>query len=101
MPFEPAAIRVIACDIFGTVVDWRSGVADQVAEIAGSQGADVDAGAFADAWRDRYAPALLRVNSGEREWAYLDTLHRESLDDLLDEFGVAGSFDEAARRRLV
>jgi 2-haloacid dehalogenase len=31
--FEPAGIRVVACDIFGTTVDWRSGVADQVAEV--------------------------------------------------------------------
>jgi 2-haloacid dehalogenase len=41
------------------------------------------------------------VNRGERDWAYLDTLHRESLDELLDEYGLSSSFDEAARQRLV
>jgi 2-haloacid dehalogenase len=99
--FEPAAIRVVACDIFGTTVDWRTGVTIQVADVARTVGADLDASAFADAWRDRYLPAMQRVNSAERDWAYLDTLHRESLDDLLAEFGLAGSFDEAARERLV
>lgn len=99
--FAPAAIRVVACDIFGTTVDWRSGVTAQVADVARALGADLDAGAFADAWRDRYLPAMQRVNRGERDWAYLDTLHRESLNDLLAEYGLAGTFDEAARERLV
>lgn len=98
--FQPSAIRVVACDVFGTTVDWRSGVADQVAAIADGR-AELDAGAFTDDWRDRYRPGLLRVNRGEREWAYLDTLHRESLDELLAEYGVADAFDEEARQRLV
>jgi 2-haloacid dehalogenase len=94
-------IRVIACDIFGTTVDWRTGVADQVAEVATGAGVDLDAGRFADAWRDKYLPSMQAVNDGKRAWAYLDTLHRESLDALLDEEGLAASFDEAARRRMV
>jgi 2-haloacid dehalogenase len=98
---ELSSIRVVACDIFGTTVDWRSGVAEQVAEIAEERGVALDAGAFTDAWRGRYLPAMRRVNDGERDWAYLDTLHRESLDDLLDEHGVATAFDEAMRARLV
>jgi 2-haloacid dehalogenase len=95
------AIRALTFDIFGTTVDWRTGVSDQVADIAAQQNAHLDAGAFADSWRDHYAPSLQRVNSGERGWAILDTLHRESLDELLDEYGVADHFDDAARQRLV
>lgn len=101
MPEFTPSIRALAFDIFGTAVDWRTGVAGQVADIAAEQGAKLDAEAFADSWRDRYAPSLRRVNSGEREWAVLDTLHRESLDELLDEYGVAGDFDDVARQRLV
>lgn len=99
--FDPASIHVVACDIFGTTVDWHTGVAEQVAQIVNEHGQSLDAGAFADAWRDRYLPSLERVNSGERDWVYLDTLHRESLDELLDDHGVASAFDDAARRRLV
>lgn len=99
--FAPDSIRVVACDVFGTVVDWRTGVADQVSRIAADCGVELDSGAFTDSWRDRYAPSLRRVNLGEREWAYLDTLHRESLDELLAEYGVADGFDDTARARLV
>ena len=95
------AVRVVAFDIFGTTVDWRTGVAEQVAEIFTARGVALDAGAFADTWRDRYLPAMARVNRGERAWAYLDTLHRESLEALLDEHGVAAAVDETDRRRLV
>ncbi|GAB3463256.1 haloacid dehalogenase type II [Actinophytocola sediminis] len=88
-------IRVIACDIFGTTVDWYTGVARQVGEILRVP----DPGGFANEWRDRYLPALARVQDGEREWAYLDTLHRESLDELLDQRGI--DIGLAGRERLV
>ena len=88
-------IRVVACDIFGTTVDWYTGVADQVAPLL----PEVDPGHFALRWRDRYLPSMNRVRGGERDWAYLDTLHRESLDDLLRELRVEA--DETTRDRLV
>lgn len=100
-PFDADDIEVVAVDIFGTAVDWRTGVADQVAAVAGRRGAGLDPGAFADAWRDAYLPSMARVNRGERPWAHLDVLHRESLDGLLRDHGVADAFDEEARRRLV
>ncbi|HEX6353253.1 haloacid dehalogenase type II [Actinophytocola sp.] len=88
-------IRVVACDVFGTVVDWYTGIADQVSSLL----PEVDAADFAERWRDRYHPSLNRVRTGEREWANLDTLHRESLDDLLRELDVAA--DDATRDELV
>lgn len=99
--FTPSEVRVIACDVFGTTVDWRTGVAEQLAAIAGSRGVELDAGEFADQWRDRYLPSMRRVNDGERRWAYLDTLHRESLDELLAEHGLDARFDDADRQAMV
>jgi 2-haloacid dehalogenase len=94
-------VQVVAFDIFGTTVDWHRGIREQVADAFTRHGVDLDPAAFADAWRDRYLPAMARVNSGERDWAYLDTLHRESLDTLLTEYGVGDHIDEDARRELV
>ncbi|KAA2252718.1 haloacid dehalogenase type II [Solihabitans fulvus] len=94
-------VRVLAFDIFGTTVDWWTGVSRQVDEIAAERGVELDGGAFAEAWRDRYAPSLRRVIVGEGPFATLDVLHRESLDDLLLAFGAADAFDEASRERLV
>ncbi|MBE9375972.1 haloacid dehalogenase type II [Saccharopolyspora sp. HNM0983] len=99
MPVE--GVRVVAFDVFGTAVDWRTGVARAVAAAAARRGAAVDEWAFADAWRERYHPALGAVRSGRREWVNLDRLHRESLDELLDRFDVGELFDDRERRELV
>ena len=76
--------KALAFDVFGTVVDWRSGIAREAAPLLDSLGrADITPEAFADGWRARYQPAMARVRSGERPFVILDTLHRETLDDLL------------------
>lgn len=72
-------------DVFGTVVDWRTGVAREAAAVFG---AGLDAAAFADAWRARYQPAMEAVRSGRREWTVLDVLHRENLEQVLAQFGL-------------
>lgn len=95
------AIRVVACDIFGTTVDWYTGVARQVAQILDGLGIELDAGQFASQWRDQYVPSMQRVRDGARDWANLDTLHRESLDLLLREHGIADAVDELSRVRMV
>ncbi len=88
-------VRALVFDVFGTVVDWRGGVAREVRRLLPGTGAE----AFADAWRERYAPSMNRVRRGERVWANLDTLHRESLDTLLTDVGQAPG--EAVRAELV
>jgi len=85
--------------VFGTVVDWRSAVAAEVAAVASAQGVAVDAAAFADAWRGLYAPSMDRVRRGELPWMSIDALHRAALDNLLPRFGL-GRLDEASRADL-
>ena len=90
-------VRALVFDVFGTVVDWRGGVTREVRQLLGDR---VDPAAFADAWRDRYAPSMDRVRSGALPWTPLDALHRTSLDELLAEAG-ADDVDEATRGELV
>ena len=101
MALDPAAVAVLAFDVFGTVVDWRTGVARHAAALARERGVELDAEALADAWRARYAPSLDLVRRGELPWTGLDALHRRSLDALLGELGVGGAFSGADRERLV
>ena len=89
-------VQVLAFDVFGTVVDWRGSIARELDAL----GLGVDGGAFADAWRAKYQPAMQRVRAGERPWTKLDVLHRENLEATLVEFGVAGRLDEPARVAL-
>ncbi len=85
-------------DVFGTVVDWRSTIIREGAELGRKKDLDVDWAAFADAWRGRYAPSMDRVRSGEIPWTNLDALHRASLEELLEEFGVESLSEEEKDR---
>lgn len=82
-------VKAFVFDVFGTVVDWRGGIAREAASFLNAYGqANASPEAFADAWRSRYAPAMQKVRSGERPFVRLDVLHRENLDDVLPEFGI-------------
>jgi len=81
--------RVLAFDVFGTVVDWRSGIARESAPFLAAIGRpDINPAGFADAWRARYQPAMAAVRDGERPFVVLDVLHREMLEAALLARGV-------------
>ena len=83
-----ADVQALVFDVFGTVVDWRSGVARESAVFLARYAPGVDPAAFADAWRRRYLPAMEEVRSGRRPFVRLDVLHRENLEAVLPEFGI-------------
>ena len=83
-------VRALLFDVFGTCVDWRSGVIRDGEALGARLGVKLDWAAFADAWRANYQPSMEEVRSGRRPWTILDVLHRETLDDLLERFGITG-----------
>ncbi len=76
--------KVLAFDIFGTVVDWHGSIVREVQALYPK----VNANAFALAWRAGYQPAMARVRNGELGWTRIDELHRLILDGLLPQFGL-------------
>lgn len=100
-------IRVLAFDLFGTVVDWRGGVIAELGAIArdrelvvNPKELTVDAGALADAWRRRVRELLDRVAQRKMRYRVLDDMHRVALDDVIKESSLeAMTKDE--RERLV
>jgi 2-haloacid dehalogenase len=87
-PSTGAVVKAVLFDVFGTVVDWRTGIADAVREFASEHDLLLDPEGFADAWRGRYVPSTARVRGGERPFVPLDVLHRENLDEVLTESGI-------------
>jgi len=85
-----AHVQALLFDVFGTVVDWRSSIIDDLARFGAEKGIAADWAVFADDWRALYQPAMEEVRSGRRAWTILDVLHRESLDELLIKYGLAG-----------
>lgn len=72
-------IEALFFDVFGTVVDWRTSVARELAAYGKANGLDADWGRLADAWRAQYDPVMEAVRSGRRPWTKLDELQTESV----------------------
>ena len=87
--------KILAFDVFGTVVDWHGSIVREMRALA----PQVDGDAFALAWRAGYQPAMQRVRSGELGWTRIDDLHRLILEELLPQFGLA-FLDESQRQHL-
>jgi len=83
-------VQALLFDVFGTVVDWRSSLIDDLARFGAGKGVKADWAAFADDWRGLYQPAMDEVRTGRRTWTILDVLHRESLDKLLVKYALTG-----------
>ena len=94
-PSSIADVRVLAFDVFGTVVDFCGSIAREVEAL----GLGVDGEKFALAWRAGYLPAMQRVRSGELGWTRIDDLHHMILDTVLPKFGLE-SMSEEARQHL-
>jgi 2-haloacid dehalogenase len=88
-------IKVLAFDVFGTVVDWHTSIAREI----DSMNLNVGGNEFASAWRAGYRPAMQKVMSGELGWTIIDDLHRLILDGLLEKFGIR-NLDEQQIRHL-
>jgi 2-haloacid dehalogenase len=84
------SVRALFFDVFGTLVDWRSGVARDAAMVLEARGLSLDWPAFADAWREQYQPAMEEIRSGRLPYTKLDVLHRQTLQRILPRFGIDG-----------
>ena len=91
--------RALLFDTFGTIVDWRTSLIDELTAFGLEHGIHADWSALVDAWRGAYVPSMDEVRQGRRPWTKLDDLHRATLDRLVEEFGVTG-LSEADLRHI-
>lgn len=90
-PSQSAAadgVKALVYDVFGTCVDWRTGVARDAERILKPLGYTIEWLAFADAWRALYQPTMEEVRSGRQPYVALDILHRRMLDQIRPRFGL-------------
>ncbi|MDC1086103.1 haloacid dehalogenase type II [Alphaproteobacteria bacterium] len=81
-------VKALLFDVFGTIVDWRSGIANEVKKIANKNKIVINANDFADAWRAEYQPAMEEIRKGNRSFTILDILHMENLKKISSRFGL-------------
>ena len=94
-----STVKAMVFDTFGSVVDWRGSITRDLTRWGTKNGHSCDWTALAVKWRALYQPSMEKVRSGQREWTILDVLHRESLEQLLPEFGLE-KMTEAQRQHV-
>lgn len=86
-------MQALLFDVYGTVVDWRASVLDELRALGRARSLAVDWEAFLAAWKGCYTPGLERVNRGEVPWMTVEQIYHEGLARLLPEHGVTGLSD--------
>jgi 2-haloacid dehalogenase len=90
-------VKALFFDVFGTVADWRGGIAHEAETLLAPLGHALDWIAFADAWRAEYQPSMEEVRAGRIPFSKLDVLHRRNLDRIRPRFGLSGLSEDECR----
>jgi 2-haloacid dehalogenase len=76
-------VEALLFDTYGTLVDWRTSVRDELAALGRARGLAHDWDAFLDAWKACYRPGMDAVNRGEAPWTTIEAIYRRRLVELL------------------
>jgi 2-haloacid dehalogenase len=89
-----SAVKALVFDVFGTVVDWRTSLINDFTAWSERRGIKADWTALVDGWRAVYSASMDEVRKNPaRGYVILDTLHRQSLEKLVAQLGIAGLTD--------
>lgn len=83
-----SGIKALTFDTFGTVVDWRTSIINDLTAYGRERGLSVDWTAFVDEWKNAYKPGMDRVRKGEWPWTTIDGIYRRSLHELAPRYGL-------------
>ena len=87
-------VKALLFDVFGTVVDWRTGIARDVKVIADKHNIAINPDDFADAWRAEYQPAMEEIRQSRRDFTILDKLHLENLKKIAPKYNLGSLSNE-------
>jgi 2-haloacid dehalogenase len=87
-------LRALTCDTYGTLVDWRGSILDELRAFGKRRGLDRDWEAFLTDWKSCYRTGMDKVNAGEWPWTTIDTIYRRRLDEVLRRNDIVGLGEE-------
>jgi 2-haloacid dehalogenase len=82
-----AAPRALLIDVFGTSVDWYSGVTHALGSALDLSPGDSRIVKLTLAWRQAYFDDIAEIRQGRRPWCQVDEIHAEALSRLLPQYG--------------
>ncbi|RXW19443.1 hypothetical protein EST38_g6405 [Candolleomyces aberdarensis] len=76
-------VKALLFDVFGTTVDWRSSVEQELRDLGEKHGIEADWPKFAQQWRTGYMEETARVAAGGEGPNNVDLMHRQILEKML------------------
>ncbi|KAJ2919373.1 hypothetical protein MD484_g984, partial [Candolleomyces efflorescens] len=74
---EDIAVKALLFDVFGTTVDWRSSVEQELRDLGAKYGIEADWAKFAQQWRTGYMKETARIAAGGDGPNNVDLMHRQ------------------------
>jgi len=93
------SVKALVFDVFGTVVDWRTSIIQQLQAFGRDRGIAMNWEDFVDDWKSCYRPGMDAVREGRLPWTNVNGIYRMKLDTLLRECGIT-ALSEADTIRL-
>ena len=87
-------VKVLIFDVFGTVVDWRSTIKNELNKFLPLNLNKKELNDFALEWRKGYTDFIRKFNDGKVEWKNVDELHLDKLKELLESKKLLNSLDD-------
>ena len=84
-------LTALVFDTYGTLVDWRGSLLDELATFGRARGVDHDWAGFLREWKACYRPGMDAVNRGEAAWTTVEAIYRARLVELLRARGIAAT----------
>ena len=81
-------IKAVVFDTFGTVVDWRSSITEDLRAFGRRKGIDIPWERFVDEWRTAYKPGMDAVRGGVWPWTRVGEIYRSKLEAMLPKYGI-------------
>lgn len=94
-----SAIKVLAFDVGGTVIDWHTGISEQLRDFGQSKGIDADWVTLTEDWRTKALGLALNARTDSLPRGNIDGVHRQVLDDVLKGMDLKG-FTKADRDEM-
>ncbi len=88
-----SSVKALTFDVGGTVLDWHTGIAGQLAAFGERKGIEAPWPDVTNSWRRKSLVTMIGEREGALAGMNIDGVHRHVLEDVLREFGVEGLSD--------
>jgi 2-haloacid dehalogenase len=93
-------VKALVFDTWGTVVDWRSSILDELSELCERKSLDLDKEQFLSDWSAAYKPGKEKVNNGQWAWTQVSEIYWRALRGLLPKYAALRELTESELEHL-